>query len=291
MHLLYWAPGLTKRERTTINATARKRDCNRKVCRAGVLEGSATPTTLTVKPYLIYHGDGTVSDKQTEELAGWAGGTSLLSKFGSVVEEIGATHKSLTFALGVLVGAEEAAERAEHALELVEKAEPIVGVLEVGQIGAELFERQGSSRRFWTSSVSVRSALETTRSNGSSGRFRARPSAASWRTSAPSLAVASARAGCCGSTRGRWRSSRRTTIRRSARSRSTSTCTRCRTASRAPTAVPATATSPPASSQSCPSSSAPTTAQPSTRSGRTRFTIPYDPNGWTETQHDLKGLR
>jgi hypothetical protein len=143
VHLLYWAPGLTKRERTTINATARKRDCNRKVCRAGVLEGSATPTTLTVKPYLIYHGDGTVSDKQTEELAGWAGGTSLLSKFGSVVEEIGATHKSLTFALGVLVGAEEAAERAEHALELVEKAEPIVGVLEVGQIGAELFERQG----------------------------------------------------------------------------------------------------------------------------------------------------
>ncbi len=142
VHLLYWAPGLIKETTTTINATAKK-NCTRKSCSAGVREGSALPKTLTVKPYLIYEHTGTLTEKQAEELAGWAGGMSLVSKFGNLVEELKATHSSLTFALNTLVAAEIAAERAEKFLAVVEKAEPIVGVLEFVQLGADLYERQG----------------------------------------------------------------------------------------------------------------------------------------------------
>lgn len=66
LHLLYWAPGETDTERTALNARA---TCGSAPHCHGEAESS---TTLTVKPYLIYHGGGDLDAHEVSVLVGLA---------------------------------------------------------------------------------------------------------------------------------------------------------------------------------------------------------------------------
>ncbi|HEY5188272.1 MAG TPA: hypothetical protein VII87_04505, partial [Solirubrobacteraceae bacterium] len=132
VHLLYWSPGLIEAARPEVKALARE----------GTHEGSAA-LTFTVKPYLVYDHVGTLSRKETLELAYWAAGKGLIGKLGGLIGGASALEKGLGFSLNVLIGAEVVAERAVAVLETVEAVTPIIGVLEVAHVGSELWERQG----------------------------------------------------------------------------------------------------------------------------------------------------
>lgn len=142
VHLLYWAPGLIEKASATLNATA-KETCSASSCPSKERQGAAKPLTFTVKPYLIYAKTSTLSTKDAEELAAWAGGKSLLARLGGLISGASAIEKTLTVALNALIESEIAAETAEQVLALTERAVPILGVLEVAHAGSELWERQG----------------------------------------------------------------------------------------------------------------------------------------------------
>ena len=133
VHLLYWSPGLIADATPHINVVARD----------GNHEGQGE-LTFTTKPYLIYeNAKGTLSRKETLELAYWPAGKSLVGKLGKLIGGLSGLEKGLSFSLNVLIGAEVAAERAVQVLEGVEAVTPIVGALELAHLGSELWERQG----------------------------------------------------------------------------------------------------------------------------------------------------
>ena len=132
VHLLYWSPGLITAQRPTIRVVARD----------GTHEGNGE-RTFTVKPYLIYEHTGTLTRTETLELAYWPAGKSLLAKLGKLINGLSGLENGLTFSLNVLIGAEHGAEHAVQILEGVEAVTPIIGVLEVAHLGSELWERQG----------------------------------------------------------------------------------------------------------------------------------------------------
>ena len=65
IHLIYWAPGETNTEHTTLLATA---TCETTTCHA---EGHST-TKLTVRPYLVYQHDGELTAKEVSVLVALA---------------------------------------------------------------------------------------------------------------------------------------------------------------------------------------------------------------------------
>lgn len=132
VHLLYWAPGLIKDQSPKVRVIARD----------GVKEGSGE-TNFTVKDYVIYQHTGTLTREGAEELAFWPAGKTLVGRLGKLIGGVGALEKTLGFSLGFLIGAEIAAEKAEQILALTEKATPIAGALELAHFGSELWERQG----------------------------------------------------------------------------------------------------------------------------------------------------
>ncbi len=139
VRLLYWSPGLIQPADVTVNVLAK---CVGSCSSGGLKQGSGK-TSFTVKPYLIYQHTGDLSDAEATELAEWASGQSVLAIFGNVHSAADVAAAGLQQGLDFLVAAEIAAEKAEALLEVVEAAEPIVGVLQIPLTGTELWERQG----------------------------------------------------------------------------------------------------------------------------------------------------
>ncbi|MGO9975968.1 MAG: hypothetical protein ACLP01_24835 [Solirubrobacteraceae bacterium] len=95
--LLYWAPSVVYNGHSvTLNATA-KEACSAASCPARVRNGAAKPVHLAVKRYLIYAKTASMSEEKAEELAAWAGGTSVLAKLGGIMSATSLIEKGLTF--------------------------------------------------------------------------------------------------------------------------------------------------------------------------------------------------
>jgi len=132
----YWAPGVTNGGTTTLSATART-TCTTSGCT--VKQGSATPKVVNIKPYLIYEHTKALTQAEADELAEWAGGTSLFTKFLKT-----SNNGKLLFvsSLKWLKAIGIAAHKTAEALELVEKAEPILIPLELLEAINTLNERR-----------------------------------------------------------------------------------------------------------------------------------------------------
>ena len=137
MHLRYYVPGALGKVSTTLTVTARE-TCSGGGGSCNVKSGESH-TTLSVKPYKIYAKAATLTSEEVDDLAAWAGGTRLFTKF---LKASSGGPKVLTYALKYLVAVEAAAEDATKALEVVEKAEPVVGVIELAKTFTKLWERQ-----------------------------------------------------------------------------------------------------------------------------------------------------
>jgi len=136
VYVRYWLPGF-------ITATKVKFDANATACSSscplgGPKFGQAKPLEVTAQPYLIYQQTADIPEEQALDLAAWAGGTRFFTRFLKVAT-IG--PKVLPYVFEWLKEAEVAAERATQGLELVEKAEPIFGLIELLKVGIELNER------------------------------------------------------------------------------------------------------------------------------------------------------
>lgn len=142
VHLRYYVPGLTSKVSTTLTVTAKEKCSGGGSCK---LKKGASHTTLTAEPYLVYKHSVPLTAEEVDDLAAWAGGTRLFTKF---LKAATAGPRVLTYALKYLVAAEVAAEDATKALELVEKAEPVVGVIELAKTFTELWERQSMIAMF-----------------------------------------------------------------------------------------------------------------------------------------------
>jgi hypothetical protein len=62
VHLVYWAPGLVATARTTLSVSAAEQTCAQGAC--SLKGGTAGPTALVVRPYLIYQGTGVLPAKE-----------------------------------------------------------------------------------------------------------------------------------------------------------------------------------------------------------------------------------
>jgi hypothetical protein len=114
------------------------------IARQASKEGTAN-TTLTVKPYLIYQHGVWLSQDDIDLLAGWAAGK------GALLHVIHATTRlglALNLSLHWLISAEIAAEKAVEALHLLERVEPIIGVIDLFGVGTDLWEREAMLAKF-----------------------------------------------------------------------------------------------------------------------------------------------
>jgi hypothetical protein len=141
VYVRYWAPGVDLADATTLTATA---TCSVPSCPHGQPSGSAS-AKLTVSPYLIYNYTAPLSEEDATELAGWAGGTAIFTKF---LHTSVAAPKVLWAALKWLEANETAVEVSVKGLEALEKVEPVFGVLEVFQAFTELWERESMISMF-----------------------------------------------------------------------------------------------------------------------------------------------
>ncbi len=66
VHLIYWAPGLVDTAQTTLDVSAAKRECPGGPCTTK--GGTAAPTRLVVRPYLIYQASGDLAAKEVDLL-------------------------------------------------------------------------------------------------------------------------------------------------------------------------------------------------------------------------------
>ncbi|MGO9977559.1 MAG: hypothetical protein ACLP01_33155 [Solirubrobacteraceae bacterium] len=117
-----------------VKATAKPQCAN--PCPSGELSGK-NAVKLKVNPYVIYERTARLPQKEVEELANWGADKGLFTPV------VSATKGSVLFALGVLEGAEVAAETAVKALAAAEAAEPIVAVGEFLHLAAEDEDRLG----------------------------------------------------------------------------------------------------------------------------------------------------
>lgn len=130
LRLLYWAPGLISDASVSFNGVTASKD-NEK--------GTATPVSVNIRPYLIYHvANVELSEEEAGELADWAAGNGIIAKLGKLLVPVSVSNLLGGFAVGYLVGA---GKLAETALEGVELAEPIVGALDIAHIAHGLYER------------------------------------------------------------------------------------------------------------------------------------------------------
>jgi hypothetical protein len=143
VYLRYWAPGVDEVGHTTLSVTA-KITCNTASCPLRQKRGSAK-VKLTVSPYLVYQRTAPLSEEEAVELAAWAGGTGFFTRF---LHATVAGPKVLSAALTWLKAAELFEEKVVEGLEVVEKVEPIVGVIEVFQAFTELWERESMISMF-----------------------------------------------------------------------------------------------------------------------------------------------
>jgi hypothetical protein len=141
VYVRYWAPGVDLADATTLTATA---TCSGPSCPHGQPSGSAS-VKLTVSPYLIYNYTAPLSEEGATELAAWAGGTAIFTKFLHLSV---AAPKVLWATLKWLEANEVAVEASVEGLEALEKIEPILGVLEVFQAFTELWERESMISMF-----------------------------------------------------------------------------------------------------------------------------------------------
>ena len=144
VYIRYWLPGVVKAASSTLNVTAKKK-CDAQSCSSKELEGSADPTTVTVKPYLIYQKTASLSEAQVEDVGAWAGGTRLFTKFLKVTSN---GPKVLTYSLKWLKAFVTSSEKVVEGLEVLEKVEPIAGAFEVLQTFTELWERESMIAMF-----------------------------------------------------------------------------------------------------------------------------------------------
>jgi hypothetical protein len=141
VYVRYWAPGVDQADATTLTAKA---TCSGPSCPHGQPSGSAN-VKLTVSPYLIYNYTAPLSEEDATELAAWAGGTAIFTKF---LHATVPAPKVLWAALKWLEANEVAVEASVKGLEALEKVEPIFGVLEVFQAFTELWERESMISMF-----------------------------------------------------------------------------------------------------------------------------------------------
>jgi hypothetical protein len=135
--LRYYAPGVIATASTDLKVSATANSCIPGACR--LRKGEAKPMRLTVKAHLLYAASPTLSTAQEEELAAWAGGSSVFTKFLKLGAGGFKTYKYVLKTLNYLgVHAKEVAEL----LEGVEKAEPIGALFEVGEKLNALNERR-----------------------------------------------------------------------------------------------------------------------------------------------------
>ena len=94
---------------------------------------------------MIYQHDVSLSEEQAKDLAAFAEGASGFLKFVESTKDVPAyLEKTLEW----LKANEIAAETAEKGLELTEKAEPIIGAVELFAVGSELWERESMIAMF-----------------------------------------------------------------------------------------------------------------------------------------------
>jgi hypothetical protein len=135
--LRYWAPGVVETVSTTLNVTARQA-CSASACPTHEMTGSAT-TKLTVTPDLIYTHNATLSEDEADEMVAWASGGGVFKKFLTGTTRANTAAK---YTLKWLHSQELASEALVEGLEKVEKAEPVLIVVDVVNSLSDLGERQ-----------------------------------------------------------------------------------------------------------------------------------------------------
>jgi hypothetical protein len=138
VRLIYWAPGVIESASTHLRITASE-TCSRDACPVREKAGKSV-TTLTVKPYLIYEHSGKLSEENIKELAAWAGGTALFTRFLKVTTT---AETTLKLSLKFMDDFQIAAEKASEALKVLEKVpvERVFAALEFVKVFSELWER------------------------------------------------------------------------------------------------------------------------------------------------------
>ncbi len=127
--LRYWAPAVVADASTTLTVTARKA-CSAYSCPLHVKQGSAKPTHLKIKPYVIYQHPSTLTDTEEEILAKWAVGEDPLI---SLLVHSATANKLLIRALTWLNDGKEEGAVFTESLETLERAELVL-------VPAELYE-------------------------------------------------------------------------------------------------------------------------------------------------------
>lgn len=146
LRVQYWAPGLVRSSRTTLNATARK-PCSAAACPVREKVGSAT-MSLEVSPYLIYAHTETLSKAEAEELAAYGGGTGFFNRVLHTVTGEGLLAPPLEAAIGWFNLLEEALDKHIVGLAALEVVSRVVFVAEVLKVGTEVWERLGTIDAF-----------------------------------------------------------------------------------------------------------------------------------------------
>ena len=140
LRLLYWAPGLISDASVTFNGVTASKD-NEK--------GTATPVSVNIRPYLIYQvTNAELSEKEAGELADWAASKGIIATLGKLLVPVSVSSLLIGPALGYWVGITKEAANAVAKLELYEAAEPIVGAADIAHLLYEVYERWGNVALF-----------------------------------------------------------------------------------------------------------------------------------------------
>jgi hypothetical protein len=139
VHLRYWAPGVLADSDTTLRITA---SCNTNPCQASQ---TMAEMAMTVKPYEIYEHTSTISTDDVAELSEWAEGSTIFTQY---LKKASNDFNALKYSLLVLKRFEQAEKIAEEGLELVEHAEPVAIVTDVGLTINEAFEANAMMAMF-----------------------------------------------------------------------------------------------------------------------------------------------
>ena len=131
VRLIYWAPGLVDTAQTTLDVSA-KETCTKEVCSARAKEGSATPTKLIVRPYLIYGTTGQLTEEQVGDLTRIVRESAALSLLATEAAKHG-FEKIWAPGFNWLVAKEVAAVLASHAASVL-FSEAIFGALEIKEM-------------------------------------------------------------------------------------------------------------------------------------------------------------
>ncbi len=135
--LRYWAPGTYAESSTDLNVTARV-ECSATACPFREMTGS-DKVGLTVSPDLVYAHFSPLDADQVATLVEWAQGGGAFSKLLSLG---GRAVKVLKYGVKWLELQELASKKLVHGLETVEKAEPVLNVIEVANILSDVVEQQ-----------------------------------------------------------------------------------------------------------------------------------------------------